>query len=1465
MKPAEDASEGGDRHLRAAARLLREGSAARAFGELARVTRTQPMTPRLAAALVRFSLLAGTEAAAITLLDAIPAAAAPEVRHAVHRQLARVLRRVGQVPRAISALEALLAARPEDRRARRMLETLRAHEVTDGRREVPEEPAPVLGKLPTRKAGVRAPAVWEEEDSGYRVETVVEPPGGVPADTQPSVPREPTAVAFPALSPAREAEDSEPAPPSPESRTRTEIDIPALGALADPPTEALTQEPPAPGMARVPPASGPRSKPGAEAEQRRTEIELPALGQEARGRATDETTGEVTSETLPLSPDSPVDTQELSAADLEAALQRAKASGSAPPARTVDVPWPGPPSRAPGSEGARAEDAEELARSQKLEAQLIARQAWRELAQLYLKRADRARDASARAEALTRLAEVMENELQDFAGAARMYREIVELTGDRAALREQVRLLSTRGDVSLVRRALDEAIRRARTDRARAGALLTRGERWLFMGELRKAREDFEAANALAPGMLPVLAGLLRCATDAERPAATERLRAALAAAPRRSPDRLEGLRVLAQAAEEPQGDPRLAQWAWNEVLAESPGNEQAQGKLLALARRLGDTASLGQHLRAQLSREPRGPAARQARLELVATLDARGDEEGALSELRQAVRFEPGHKEAWLLLVERLTARGNMGEAAWALEHAATSMEDERERERAWERLARLWREVLGNPERAQVFSRRAESLRKAREEREPPAPPAPPRSAAPLVPPPPALALDTAAMEGLADEVTSNTDPIAAPLRGEAPAAEGERTQPRAPLPEEATGKAAQAPAAPDVRAPGGAAPNAPATAARAAASGGAAAPSSPFAPTPKLERVTPPASTGAASAPAAKGAGAPPGASANKAERALPPSGAGAAAPTVKAERAASPISTSTPAVAPSAPAGKAERAASPISTSTPAVVPSAPAGKAERAVPAAGAAPAAKADRAAPTAGTAPAGAPAASPPRVERPSSPASGPTAPGGRGQRPGAPAAAPPTAPASAAPAASPPARADKASASPRAAPPTSDGEPSLTAARARGGARASAPPSADAPRRPEAPAEPEARSARAPDPTPAQQDLDLDDEPVPSTRLISWEAPPGRMDPVRRIVRPRQDGPATAAPDKGRTFIAKPPAAPEPRDAPARPGTAETRESPMATGGSAPPDNEPPALRHIRERPLDPKPYRQLTELFDVQGDTARASLMREIADALEGRESAVPRIQRPPLTTEERAGLRHPGLRTASGELLACTGIALCRLFPAQGRAAGALEPLRGSSGPGAPAVLEALHGSARLLDVHLPELVLSDDNGPHFTAIHASTPRLLVGRAALRQALPAAELRFHAGRALLSLSPDLLALRTLKGAQLLRALALLTTILKDPRAAGDEARVVREALSPRALERAVSLLEPGTRDFDASALADAARDSANRAGLVACGGVGPAVAALRTRRSHDAELVELLRFAASERYLPLRAPR
>ncbi|NOJ98491.1 hypothetical protein HMI51_36855, partial [Corallococcus coralloides] len=377
-----------------------------------------------------------------------------------------------------------------------------------------------------------------------------------------------------------------------------------------------------------------------------------------------------------------------------------------------------------------------------------------------------------------------------------------------------------------------------------------------------------------------------------------------------------------------------------------------------------------------------------------------------------------------------------------------------------------------------------------------------------------------------------------------------------------------------------------------------------------------------------------------------------------------------------------------------------------------------------------------------------------------------------------------------------------------------------------------------------------------ELGDGPVEATSVIAWEAPPGRMDPVRRIHRAGRPEGTVSGPAPTRPQAAGRPTV----------GSTETRETPAAVPDAAPPADatsaEPLVFKLVRESPLDPKPYRGLVDHFDQRGDVTRAALMRELADALEGRDVPAPRVQRAPLANQERAGLRHPGLRTPSGELLACVGIALCRLFPSPARIASTTEPLRASSGPGAAAVLDALNGAARLLGVPLPELVAGDDDTATITPLHTTAPRLVVGRLLVQQPPTNAELRFHAGRALFSLSPDLLALRALRKDHLLRALALLSSVLKNPKDAGDDARVVRESLSPRALERAALLMEPGTRDFDASLLVAAARDSANRAGLVACGGPGPALTVLRARRPNDSELEELVRFAASERYLALR---
>lgn len=110
---------------RDAARWVREGQAARAYSGLVAASRSLPMTPRLAAVLVRCALKAGTERAVVTLLDAAMVTERGVVRREVRRQLSRVLRRTGQEARAAAVLNGLLMDAPDDARARFVLDVLR--------------------------------------------------------------------------------------------------------------------------------------------------------------------------------------------------------------------------------------------------------------------------------------------------------------------------------------------------------------------------------------------------------------------------------------------------------------------------------------------------------------------------------------------------------------------------------------------------------------------------------------------------------------------------------------------------------------------------------------------------------------------------------------------------------------------------------------------------------------------------------------------------------------------------------------------------------------------------------------------------------------------------------------------------------------------------------------------------------------------------------------------------------------------------------------------------------------------------------------------------------------------------------------------------------------------------------------------------------------------------------------------
>ncbi len=1456
--PGSDVDSKVAQHLRVAFGLLKEGQSPQAFGELVHATRTLPMTRRLAAALVALSLQAGTEAVAVTVLANAARKVRGEARREVQRQLARVLRRSDQLPRAIETLEGLLVAFPQDLAARRVLQVLlertgrwealatwleseaqdavrlgqfaRAARAARWRARVQAEQLRNMsraaesygqvanylermgdadGAFAVRLDGLRALHSSGASESVLtaaasvcmsaaarlgrddQARHVLEELGLIPSMDEPEAmeseerthepePRPAEPQARPAAPEPRPAEPEaqsarpEPRPAEPEPRSAEPEPQRPAPKPQRPPPEPQRAEPErrlaererrlaSPEPRRTEPAA-----PGTPASRTKTEeFEIEAGTAEPAAQPAEAEAQPVVSEAAPAEPPAeavdPVPPVELylprllavldaaSSGQAEGALSAPEPTGegaaqdkaaeagaqAAPKKAEEDSAGPAPKPEDPPP--APAELWNDPTTLQRLEAQLIARKSWQELAQFYLMRADRAKDPSLRAEALTRLAELLENELGDPSGAARIYREIVKQTGDRDALKEQLRLIAQRGEPALVRRALDEAVQLARTPKARAAAYLTRAERELAAGETAQAKADFETAEALTPGMLLVLAGLVRCVSDAERPAVAQRLRAALTAAPRRSPDRLEALRTLATIAEDSLKDAKLAQWAWAEVLAEDPAESHARQRLLELARALGDKVALSQLLREQLAREPRGSAARQARMELVASLEESGDADGALNELRQAVRFEPGHKEAWLLLADRLNEHGQIGEAAWAMEHAATATEDEAERQRAWVRLASFCYNVLKDPARGEMYSRRAENLRQALLEKSAPPVPEAPRS-------------EAARREGgtrtrvlIPSPANVDLTPAGQPLlRAEEPP-ESETTDPGVSVPAHARktqevrvseifGKAPFAEEEPTASGgPDGGGP-AKSSSSKPGPEKAAKPPASPIKNLGRkitIEPMDPSRALDSLLGSEPEDGHTSPSLSAWDLKR--PP---GLAA---KPQKASAPVSPpAPPGKKPTLeqPAGQRKRTRTRTDEVPQTFVPDTPVPPSRSALP------------------------------HLED--------TSPGRRsGPKPS-------------------PEAAGSAKA-PRGSPPKED---SAEAALAK-----------VSPREPESPPSRKKQS-------------------VQNTSFISWEAPPGKMDPVRRVARPRE-------------------------------GTSSRQGLPQEPHAA-----EPPVFKQVRENPLEAPLYEEIAAFFRQRGDTQRADLMQEIADALDGKEGPPPRLLRQPLSAENRSGLRHPLLRSPAGELLTCVGVALCRLFPMHGRAAGTQERLRPSLGPGAPASIEAFETSQRLLGIEAPDVLLSEDNGPPFSLVFTSAPRLLVGKQAVRQVLPGPELRFYAGRALLCLSPDLLALRSLKKDQILRGLALLSSVLKDKNASGLEARVMRESLTPQQIEQAAAQFGPATREFNVSALADAARDSSNRAGLITCGAVGPAISALRMKRALEREIVELVRFAASERYFQLR---
>jgi hypothetical protein len=265
-----------------------------------------------------------------------------------------------------------------------------------------------------------------------------------------------------------------------------------------------------------------------------------------------------------------------------------------------------------------------------------------------------------------------------------------------------------------------------------------------------------------------------------------------------------------------------------------------------------------------------------------------------------------------------------------------------------------------------------------------------------------------------------------------------------------------------------------------------------------------------------------------------------------------------------------------------------------------------------------------------------------------------------------------------------------------------------------------------------------------------------------------------------------------------------------------------------------------------------------------MEEIADALDGAPFVEPPVPRLTLSDGDWRLLRHAGLRASASELFGLTGAAMCASHAESLKESGAKRPFSMVESRGSRVTADALLAAVRVLGVRSPDVHVANTDAPPMRLANTDPPVLLVGRTAVAKVLPAAQLRFFAGRALASLRPELLVPRMLPVSRIEASIDALWELIEGARPYSPEVRALSRKVPVKSRDRVGQLLENlEKRGVSFERIAEAARHTANRAGLIVAGGVGPVVAALRAKRNADDELLELLEFAASERYLKLRA--
>jgi tetratricopeptide (TPR) repeat protein len=352
------------------------------------------------------------------------------------------------------------------------------------------------------------------------------------------------------------------------------------------------------------------------------------------------------------------------------------------------------------------------AEGERLEILCIGRGLWAELAELYRLQAEGA-TAARRADRLSRLGELLEDELGRAPEAAQVYGEAAAAGLGLAAMKEQFRIHREAGDVAGARRCLDEGVDRATGGEVLAETLLLRARWRRAQQELTGASEDLEKALRSAPSYWPALLERAEIKTALGDSAGAMSLELALGRPGVGEAERAAGHRCLAKLYAGHLQRPAEARKAWERVHKEDPEARDAAAYLRAAYRQAGDKVALVDILKTELDRDPRGPEAGDMRRELARTLEAQGEPEAASVEWRKLLRGDPASPEALAALQERYAASGLWKETAELLENAVSAQQEPLARAQLMDKLAAVYGEHLGDAQRAQALKQRAETLR--------------------------------------------------------------------------------------------------------------------------------------------------------------------------------------------------------------------------------------------------------------------------------------------------------------------------------------------------------------------------------------------------------------------------------------------------------------------------------------------------------------------------------------------------------------------------------------------------------------------------------------------------------------------------------------------------------------------------------------------------------------------------------